>query len=389
MKKRPLEKRKGIDYMLLCGVGALLIFGLITLLQVLSDSFDGTETTFQAVWDRLNFSFFNRQVGNILISLVVAVPIALMDYEKYKPFLKMAYVLNVLLLAILLIAGKTTRGIVGWYTIGEGGSIRGFQPSEICKVTLILILSKVGARAYDSHGKLRFLDVVVLFALFAVPFVLVVLQPDFGTAMVMLVVFVCIVFALRIHWTYIVGGATAACISLPLIYKFLLSSDQKARIRVFLDPTLDPTGDGYNVLHAKQVIGSGGLWGKGYFTSGTLTQSGYVPERHTDFIFSGIVEGLGFMGGLFLVLLYALVLWRFFVAAKGARDTFGRCLCIGCAGMLGCHVFENIGMNLGLMPVTGIPLPFISYGGSNMLASMLTVAIVFSVRYRTFHRGQI
>lgn len=389
MKKRPLEKRKGIDYMLLCGVGALLIFGLITLLQVLSDSFDGTETTFQAVWDRLNFSFFNRQVGNILISLVVAVPIALMDYEKYKPFLKMAYVLNVLLLAILLIAGKTTRGIVGWYTIGEGGSIRGFQPSEICKVTLILILSKVGARAYDSHGKLRFVDVVVLFALFAVPFVLVVLQPDFGTAMVMLVVFVCIVFVLRIHWAYIVGGATAACISLPLIYKFLLSSDQKARIRVFLDPTLDPTGDGYNVLHAKQVIGSGGLWGKGYFTSGTLTQSGYVPERHTDFIFSGIVEGLGFMGGLFLVLLYALVLWRFFVAAKGSRDTFGRCLCIGCAGMLGCHVFENIGMNLGLMPVTGIPLPFISYGGSNMLASMLTVAIVFSVRYRTFHRGQI
>lgn len=389
MKKRPLEKRKGIDYMLLCGVGALLIFGLITLLQVLSDSFDGTETTFQAVWDRLNFSFFNRQVGNILISLVVAIPIALMDYEKYKPFLKMAYVLNVLLLAILLIAGKTTRGIVGWYTIGEGGSIRGFQPSEICKVTLILILSKVGARAYDSHGKLRFVDVVLLFALFAVPFVLVVLQPDFGTAMVMLVVFVCIVFALRIHWTYIVGGATAACISLPLIYKFLLSSDQKARIRVFLDPTLDPTGDGYNVLHAKQVIGSGGLWGKGYFTSGTLTQSGYVPERHTDFIFSGIVEGLGFMGGLFLVLLYALVLWRFFVAAKGSRDTFGRCLCIGCAGMLGCHVFENIGMNLGLMPVTGIPLPFISYGGSNMLASMLTVAIVFSVRYRTFHRGQI
>lgn len=389
MKKQSLEKRKGIDYILLCGVGALLIFGLITLLQVLSDSFDGTEATFQAVWDRLNFSFFNRQVGNILISLVVAVPIALMDYEKYKPFLKMAYVLNVLLLAILLIAGKTTRGIVGWYTIGEGGSIRGFQPSEICKVTLILILSKVGARAYDSHGKLRFVDVVVLFALFAVPFVLVVLQPDFGTAMVMLVVFVCIVFALRIHWTYIVGGATAACISLPLIYKFLLSSDQKARIRVFLDPTLDPTGDGYNVLHAKQVIGSGGLWGKGYFTSGTLTQSGYVPERHTDFIFSGIVEGLGFMGGLFLVLLYALVLWRFFVAAKGSRDTFGRCLCIGCAGMLGCHVFENMGMNLGLMPVTGIPLPFISYGGSNMLASMLTVAIVFSVRYRTFHRGQI
>lgn len=389
MKKRPLEKRKGIDYMLLCGVGALLIFGLITLLQVLSDPFDGTETTMQAVWDRLNFSFFNRQVGNILISLVIAVPVALMDYEKYKPFLKLVYIVNVLLLAILLIAGKTTRGIVGWYTIGEGGSIRGFQPSEICKVTLILILSKVGARAYDSHWKLRFLDVVELFVLFAIPFVLVILQPDFGTAMVMLVVFVCVVFALRIHWTYIVGGAAAACISLPLIYKFLLNSDQKARIRVFLDPTLDPTGDGYNVLHAKQVIGSGGLWGKGYFTSGTLTQSGYVPERHTDFIFSGIVEGLGFMGGLFLVLLYALVLWRFFVAAKGSRDTFGRCLCIGCAGMLGCHVFENIGMNLGLMPVTGIPLPFISYGGSNMLASMLTVAIVFSVRYRTFHRGQI
>lgn len=389
MKKRPLEKRKGIDYILLCGVGALLVFGLITLLQVLCDPFDGTETTVQDAWSRLNFSFFNRQVGNILLSLAVAVPIALMDYEKYKPFLKAAYIVNVLLLAILLIAGKTTRGIAGWYTIGEGSSIRGFQPSEICKVTLILMLAKTGAKAYDSHGKLRFLDVVSLFCLFAVPFVLVVLQPDFGTAMVMMVVFVCVVFALRIHFAYILCGGAAACISLPLIYKFVLDNDQKARIRVFLDPTLDPTGDGYNVLHAKEVIGSGGLWGKGYFTSGTLTQKGYVPERHTDFIFSGIVEGLGFMGGLLVVLLFALVLWRFFVAARDSRDTFGRCLCIGAAGMLGCHVFENIGMNLGLMPVTGIPLPFISYGGSNMLASMLTVAIVFSVRYRTFRRGQI
>ena len=389
MKKRPVERKKGIDYILIAAVAALLVFGLITLLQVLSDSFDGTENTFEAVWERLNLSFFNRQLGNIFLSLAVAVPVAMLDYEKYKPFLKAAYALNVLLLLVLLVAGKTTRGILGWYTLGSGSSARGFQPSEICKITLILILSKVGAQAYDTHGKLRFVDVCKLFGLFAAPFALVLMQPDFGTAMVMLVVFVCIVFSLRIHFVYILGGAAGAGISLPLVYRFLLNRDQKARIRVFLDPSLDPAGDGYNVLHAKELIGSGGLWGKGYFAPGTLTQRGYVPERHTDFIFSGIVEGLGVMGGLGVVLLYGVVLWRFLAAARRARDTFGRCLCIGCAGMLACHVFENIGMNLGLMPVTGIPLPFISYGGSNMLASMLTVAIVLSVRYRTFHRGQI
>lgn len=389
MKKHSPETKKGVDYILITAVILLLLFGLVTLLQVLSDSFTGTEEDLKAVLSRLNTGFFNRQVGNILISLLVAIPLSLLDYDKYKPFIRLAYVANIGLLLLLILIGKTTRGIAGWFTIGEGGSIRGFQPSELCKVSMILLLSKEGAAAYDTHGKLRFFDVLLLTFLFALPFGLILWQPDFGTAMVLLFIFISILFCLKIHWGYILGAAAVSALSLPVLYYRFLTHDQKMRIRVFLDPTLDPAGDGYNVLHAKELIGSGGLFGKGYFSPGTLTQSGYVPERQTDFIFAGIVEGLGFVGGAVLIGLFLVVLWRFFVAAKNARDTFGRCICVGCSAMLGIHVIENIGMNIGLMPVTGIPLPLISYGGSNMLTTLMVVGMVLSVRYRSFHKGQI
>ena len=197
------------------------------------------------------------------------------------------------------------------------------------------------------------------------------------------------VFAARISWLYILGGGAAAVISLPLIYRYLLSKDQKARIRVFLDPTLDLEGDGYNVLRSKELVGSGGLFGKGYFSVGTLSQKKYVPERQTDFIFSSIAEGLGFVGAAILILLFFLLLLKILLVARRSKDMFGRCLCVGTVAMMGFHVFENIGMNMGLMPVTGIPLPLISYGGSNIMATLVTVAIVLSVNYRAYNRGQV
>ena len=163
---------------------------------------------------------------------------------------------------------------------------------------------------------------------------------------------------------------------------FILTDTQKERIRVFLDPARDLEGEGMNVLHAKQIIGSGGFWGKGYFTKGTLVQTGYVPEWHTDFIFSGIGEGVGFFGAMLLILAFFLLLFHWLHTALRARDTFGRCLIVGCTVMLAAHIFENIAMNLGAMPVTGIPLPFISYGGSNMLASLACVGIAMSVYAR-------
>ena len=382
--------KRGIDWTIIIVTAVLLLFGLVSLLNVLSDPFDGTETNIQSFMARLNFDLFNRQAGNILIGLLLAIPVAITDYRKYKPLLFPLFCLFCFLLVVLLAFGKTTRGIQGWFTVESGNISRSFQPSELSKVILIGMLSKAASDAYDKKGHLRsFRDVFICALIFVIPFVLVLLQPDFGTAMVLLTIFIAVMFSARVGYIYIIGAAAASAVGLPLIYKFLLSYDQKQRIRVFLDPTLDPQGNGYNVLRAKELIGFGGIWGKGYFTEGTLSQTGYVPERQTDFIFSSIGEGLGFAGGAVLIALYILLVVRCLKIAFKARDTFGRCMCIGTASMIFIHVFENIGMNLGLMPVTGIPLPLISYGGSNIMATLLSLAIVLSVNYRTVNAGQI
>ena len=388
MTKNDKNKQvKGVDVVIILLVTVLLLFGLVSLLNVMSDPFDGTEVGLEGFLSRLNLEYFNRQLVSILISLAVAVPIAFLDYDKYKPFVKTAYLVACALLVLLLVVKVNTRGVFGWYKIGTS---RSFQPSEISKVVLLVALSKYVSEAYDRRGHFNnFWDVLQATLLFAVPFVLVMLQPDFGTAMVFAAIFIGILFAARISWLYILGGGTAAVISLPLIYRYLLSRDQKARIRVFLDPTLDLEGDGYNVLKSKELVGSGGMLGKGYFSVGTLAQKKYVPERQTDFIFSSIAEGLGFVGAAILILLFFLLLLRILLVARRSKDMFGRCLCVGTVAMMGFHVFENIGMNMGLMPVTGIPLPLISYGGSNIMATLITVAIVLSVNYRAYNRGQI
>ncbi|MBQ1565512.1 MAG: rod shape-determining protein RodA [Clostridia bacterium] len=388
MKNRAVGNRAPyrVDIFTIVMVTALVLFGLVTLLNALSDPFDGTETTFSAFYERLNFEFFTRQIGNILISLVLLVPLAILDYEKYKPFTKIAYIVSLILLFLLVVAGKSTRGALGWYEIGT----RAFQPSEISKVVLIVALSKTASEIYDRRGPIgKFVDFLKLFLLFFVPFALVILQNDFGTAMVFLIIFAGILFCVRLRWRYVIGGLFAIGVGGILSWFLILTETQKERIRVFLDPSRNPEGSGMNVLHAKQIIGSGGFWGKGYFTKGTLTQTGYVPIRHSDFIFSGIGEGLGFFGAMLLIIAFFLLLFHWLHTALIARDTFGRCLVVGCTVMLAAHIFENVAMNLGAMPVTGIPLPFISYGGSNILASFACVGIVMSVYARTAGRKKL
>ncbi|MBQ7277767.1 MAG: rod shape-determining protein RodA [Clostridia bacterium] len=381
------KAEKGVDIVIITLVTVLLLFGLVSLLNVLSDPFDGTEVGLEGFLSRLNMEYFNRQLVSILLSLAVVVPLAMLDYEQYKPFVKAAYAIACLLLLMLLIVKVNTRGVFGWFKIGTS---RAFQPSEISKVVVLVALSKYVSECFDRRGHFnRFVDVLGAVVIFGVPFLLVLRQPDLGTAMVFAAIFIGVVFAARISWLYIIGGGAAAVLSLPLIYRYLLDKDQRARIRVFLNPTLDLEGDGYNVLRSKELVGSGGLWGKGYFTPGTLAQHKYVPERQTDFIFSGIAEGIGFVGSAILILLFFLLLLRILWVARHSKDMFGRCLCAGTVAMLGFHVFENIGMNMGLLPVTGIPLPLISYGGSNMMATLCTIGIVLSVRYRAVNRGQI
>ena len=375
-----------VDVLTLILVSGLVLFGLVTLVNVFCDPFDGNEVSFQDYLDKMHLAFPSRQVGNIAISLLLAVPLAIFDYEVYKPFSKTAYLVCLILLLLLVIAGENTRGAFGWYTIGT----RAFQPSELTKVVLIILLSKTAAERYDRRGALsKPSDVLICVSYVIVPFVLVLLQRDFGTAMVLLVISIAILFAVRLHWAYLAIGAGSMTAAAVVGWQFFFSEVQKNRIRVFLDPTRDLKGDGLNVLHAKQVIGSGGLWGKGYFVKGTLIQTGYVPVWHSDFIFAGIGEGLGFVGCVVLILVFFCLFFHWLRTALRARDTYGRCLVVGCTAMLASHVFENIGMCMGAMPVTGIPLPFISYGGSNMLASLACVGIVMSVYARAGGRQRL
>lgn len=377
------KHRQKPDFVTIFIVSSLILLGLVSLLSTYASAFDGTETELARFWERMDFTYFNQQVGNILLSLIIAIPLILVDYRAYKPFTKSIFFGLCLVLGLLLLVGESTRGILGWFQIGS----RAFQPSELAKIALICVLSKFCSEAADKTGGLRrFSDVLIAVGYFAVPFLLVLRQPDFGTAMVLVVIFLAITLAAGISWRYIAIGAALVVAAVPFIYFFLLDNTQKERILVFLDPTRDPSGTGYNVARAKELISSGGFLGKGFFAPGTVAQSGYVPERQTDFIFSGIGEATGMLGCILLILAFFALLFRWLSIAAKAQDRFGRCLVIGSAAMIAAHVFENIGMNLGLMPVTGIPLPFISYGGSNMLASLLSVALVLSVQVHSLRK---
>ena len=376
-----LKILKRIDWFTILLVLALVGFGLVSIASIMASPFDGQETGLNDYIEKLNLNYVEKQAVNFLVGVAAFLIIIVFDYEVFKPLIKFAYIANVALLVILFTVEKT-RGIAGWFMFEAID--RAIQPAELCKICIIIALSKVVSESMNrNNGKLKdFRSILLAVALCGGPTVLVMLQPDFGTAFVYLCIMIMIFFVGCIGWGYIVAVGGMAAAGLPLAYFFVFNDDQKYRIKVFLNPELDLQNAGYNVSQSKIAIGSGQLYGKGYFSSGTLAQLRFVPERHTDFIFAGIVEGLGFVGGALLILAFFALIFRWLWIAIHAKDYFGMCLVAGVAGMLLAHVFENIGMTMGLMPVTGIPLPFISYGGSNLLTNMIAIGIVEGVWMR-------
>ncbi|OQB25194.1 MAG: Rod shape-determining protein RodA [Firmicutes bacterium ADurb.Bin182] len=376
-----LDKKliKNLDYFTIAVVFALVCFGLVSIASIMASPFDGKEATLSDYIQKLNLEYVERQIVNFLVGIAAMLIVLVIDYHMLKGFINYIYYANVALLLILLLAGESTRGIFGWFKIGT----RMFQPSELCKISLIVMISKIVSDSMDRDGSLkRFKEIMKALVYFIVPFFLVYKQPDMGTAFVFIAILFCIFFVGRINWKYIAGAVLFSAAALPLTYFYLITPDQKNRIDSFLNPGRDARGLDYNVIQSKTSIGSGQLNGRGFFTDGTLAQLKYVPERHTDFVFSGIVEGVGFIGGTILIALYFVLIFRWLWIAAKAKDNFGTCLVTGCLGMLAAHVFENVGMTMGLMPVTGIPLPFISYGGSNLLTNMIAVGIVLNVWMR-------
>lgn len=381
MKVIDRELIKHLDWLTIIIVLALFTIGIISIASIMASPFSGDEQTISDFMQKLNFEYVERQLVNFAVAIAVFVIVVVLDYHFYEKLANIMYAGIVFLLLLLVLVGKTSRGVAGWFVFSSIN--RAIQPAELCKVVLIIMFAKIISKSIEKHGKLKGIkDIGLILAICALPTALVLWQPDFGTAFVFICILVFMLFVSGISWKYIVPTLIVAMLLAPLLYLFVLNPEQQDRIRVFLDPEADPLGAGYNVIQSKLSIGSGQLTGKGFFTAGTLAQLKYVPERHTDFIFSGIVEGIGFIGGTIIILLYFILIFRWLYNAYISGDTFGMCIIVGCAAMILAHVFENIGMTIGLMPVTGIPLPFISYGGSNLLTSMIAVGLVVNVYMR-------
>ena len=321
-------------------------------------------------------------IRHILVqSLALVLGIGAMSgviFFSYKYFEKLRFLIfaaGIGLLILVLAIGKLSNGTQGWIVLGPIT----LQPSEIAKICFIITLSLHISKKYESINTAKTLIGLALHLLCYITPVL--MQPDFGTAMVFVVIFAFELFFAGLYKKYIFWVLGAGVVVSPIIW-FLLEEYQKNRIISLFFPEKDPTGSGYHVLQSKLAIGSGMIWGRGYL-KGPQTQYGYLPEKQTDFIYSVIGEELGIIGAIFVFALLFLIVYRCFDNARScSHDTFGEMICIGVGSMMFFHVFENIGMCLGLMPITGIPLPFISYGGSNLVTCFIAIGLVQNVRMR-------
>lgn len=299
------------------------------------------------------------------------------DYEYFGRFALYILILSVLLLVAVLFIGQggDEVGTKGWIRYGSIG----IQPSEIAKIGFIISFAKHIDTVSEKINKPSVL--LGLLAHGAVVTGLVLLQPDYGTAMVFIIIMVSMLFLANISPKYILIALLALAVIVPLVWSFGLQDFQRNRFFAFLSPESDPLGSGYHVSQSKIAIGAGGVLGSGLF-NGVQTQLGYLPEKQTDFVFAVIGEEMGFWGTTLVLLLLVCITAKCFSAAKHSRDLFGTMLCAGVGAMFFFHVFENIFMCIGLAPVTGIPLPFVSYGGSNLLTSLIGIGLVMNVRAR-------
>jgi rod shape determining protein RodA len=321
--------------------------------------------------------FLKRQALYMILGIAVMVVVALFDYRRLEQISTVLYVgIVVALLAVLSPVGSTALGSARWFSLA-GIQI---QPSEFATLVLIIAVATYCTRRPEG---LDFRDLVRMVLMSVVPILLVIKQPDLGTAIVMVVILMVMLAVAGMPGRYlvllIVGAATVVIMALNF---GLLQHYQIERLTSFISPNGANQNVTYNVTQAKEAIAVGGIFGQGLF-HGALTNLAYVPEQQTDFIFSAVGEQLGFVGAGALLLVYGVLAWRVLRIAQLARDTYGRLLCSGIFALLVFSIFENVGMNMGIMPVTGIPLPFLSYGGSATIGFFAAIGIVISVHSRS------
>ena len=317
-------------------------------------------------------NFLLRQLIWVGMGVLLLFVVAAIDYPVFVENVLPLYVGVVLILAYVLFFGHTVSGSRSWFGIGS----LGLQPSEIAKMVVVITMARYMGESKERY--MRFLQIVTVSAICALPAFLVALQPDLGTAITFIPILAFGLFVRGVRPMVFVSGLLIVILLIPLTW-LVLKDYQKDRIIIFLQPETDPLGSGYQVIQSKIAIGSGGFWGKGLF-EGSQNQLGFLPTRHTDFIFSVVAEELGFIGvSITLSLLLALIL-RALSGAFMARDNLGLFIVVGVVGMFVFHILVNVGMVIGFMPITGIPLPFVSYGGSSVLTAFIGLGLIISVR---------
>ncbi|MGY9083449.1 MAG: rod shape-determining protein RodA [Acidimicrobiales bacterium] len=325
-------------------------------------------------------TFVERQTIFLGIGLVLVVAIVFFDYRWLLRLAPLGFLTTLALLTLVLIAGIEVNGAVSWF---EFGGFRA-QPSEFAKIGLIVAVAALLSKA--PSGPLPLGRLAMIIGVACLPVVLVIRQPDLGTAMVMLVITAAMLMVGRAEAHHLIFLVLVAALTVGLLINSTLLEDyQRARFDSFLDPESNSVA-AYNQEQAQIAIGNGGITGTG-FGQGTQTKSGLVPEQQTDFIFTVIAEEFGFVGGTVVLGCFALLLWRLYRMARLAGDAFGSYLITGVFAMFAFQMFQSIGMTMGIMPVTGIPLPFVSSGGSSVLASYIGVGIALSVHMRRFTAG--
>ncbi len=359
------KKLRKVDVALVVSVTAIIIMSLITI---------GSATHINTPSDD-RYWFLQRQGIFTLINVGMIIFFMNFDYKMLQIYGKKIYIFNLIMLLAVMFLGQSALGAQRWIQLGPIS----LQPSEFSKIMMIICMASV---FQDKIGKLNtFSDLLPLLGYVGLPFLLVLKQPDLGTSLVFIAIFLGMIFACGVNLKLLFWMFSAAVACAPLLWMFVLKEYQKMRIMVFIDPNVDPLGSGYHIIQSKIAIGSGMLFGKGLF-SGTQSQLNFLPENHTDFIFAVVGEELGFIGTTFLLLMYLILMWRGIKIAQQAQDTFGMLLAVGITSMLAFHVLVNVGMTAGIMPVTGIPLPFMSYGVSALTTNMLSVAILLNIYLR-------
>lgn len=365
-----------LDLVTVGSVAGLIVMGLLSVFTATVDPERGRLLQAPSI-------LFNRQLVFIVIAAGVLLGTILFDYRYVRVYAGIMYIACFfLLLVVLTPIGESVKGSQRWISLG----LFNLQPSELSKPVLVAALA---AYLSERRGTLTLRDVGRCIGLTVPLALLVFVQPDFGTVLVLGWILLVMLIIGGADWKHLVVLLTIGAIGMVGMFQLGVVQDyQRTRLQAFLDPQEDPYREGYNYRLTRQAVGNGGLLGRGILRRDVvnLTNLDYVREQHTDFVFTVVAEQMGFVGGLTLLVLYGTIFVRGLAGAAIARDRFGTLVAAGAVGYLAFQVFVNIGMTVGLVPITGIPLPFVSYGGSSLVASAITVGLLLSVRMRRFAR---